>query len=412
VETDRFRVSSLTVAFLALCVTLGLMLGLWVASYRHPFALGAMLAAGLALVALIQHRSTLARRSAAEAEAIERLGWEVERHRDALDDLADGLDVLVFLVDSDGAVQYANTRATEAFRFPDPVGQTLLAVTLSRELQDLVRRAAEDRSVQRAEIAFSHPTERIGVAQVWPESSGGGRLFVSVYDITDLRRLERVRRDFVANVSHELRTPMTTVRAMAETILEESPEADATTTRFLNKIVAEVDRLTHITGDLLTLSQAESDAPAKTETDLADIVRSVAGQLGKKAEDKGLRLTVQTPPTAKIRSNEAQLTQVAMNLLDNAINYTHSGTIDVALSEDGDWWSLEVEDTGIGIPSEHQSRIFERFYRVDKARSRASGGTGLGLAIVRHIVEAHGGTVAVKSELNQGSTFTVRLPKT
>ena len=390
---------------------IGFLAGVWFGHGQDAVFGTFLLLLVVTAVALARHRGELARRRADDADAIQRLGWEVDRHRDALDDLADGLDVLVFLVDSDGAVQYANTRATEAFRFPDPVGQTLLAVTLSRDLQELVKRAAEAGAVQRAEIVFSHPVERIGVAQVWPESSGGGRLFVSVYDITDLRRLERVRRDFVANVSHELRTPMTTVRAMAETILDESPDADPTTTRFLNKIVAEVDRLTHITGDLLTLSQAESDAPAKTETDLAEIVRAVAGQLAKKAEDKGLRLALQVPKSANLIANEAQLTQVVMNLLDNAINYTHAGSVDVSLYADGDFWTFEVADTGIGIPSEHQSRIFERFYRVDKARSRASGGTGLGLAIVRHIIEAHGGTVAVKSELNQGSTFTVRLPK-
>jgi two-component system phosphate regulon sensor histidine kinase PhoR len=371
--------------------------------------LGVILAAGGSYVA---HRefARLETFESAERNQLALLERQEQRHRDALDQFASGLDVLIFLTDAQTQVIYANEKAKTAFGGGEMVGQRVLSATLSTELEQLIQSAARSREMQRQEIAFHHPGERIGVAQVWGEPPGYDRFFVSIYDITDLRRLERVRRDFVANVSHELRTPMTTIRAMAETLQDDDPDSGELRVRYLDKIVREVDRLTHITSDLLTLSQAESASVSRAPVDLADSVRTSCHFLEQKARDKGLDLIAETPASLVAMVNESQFSQVIVNLIDNAISYTEKGSVTVRLTSDAAAARLEIQDTGIGIPPEHLPRIFERFYRVDKGRSRATGGTGLGLAIVRHIVESHGGRVGVTSELGKGTLFWVTLP--
>lgn len=324
------------------------------------------------------------------------------------DDLAAGLDVAVFQLDERMAIEYANPAASTMFRFPDPVGRTLISVTLSHELDELVREAAASRSKQRREVSFAYPEGRTTIAQAWPALDATST-FLTLYETTDLRRLERIRQDFVANVSHELRTPLTTIRAMAET-LQEEPDNRELSARYLDKIVGEVDRLSSIAEDLLILSAAESSPVRKHACEISAVFRAAVQLLQSKAKAKGLDLAYDGIPTLDIEANAAQMSQVAINLVDNAINYTAEGSIRVGLVQEGDAVVIEVVDTGIGIASEHLPRIFERFYRVDKGRSRATGGTGLGLSIVRNIVEAHGGQVSVESTLNKGSKFIVRLP--
>lgn len=324
------------------------------------------------------------------------------------DDLAAGLDVAVFQVDERLTIGYANPAAATMFRFPDPVGRTLISVTLSHELDELVRAATAGRSKQRREVSFAYPEGRTTIAEAWP-SPDATSSFLTLYETTDLRRLERIRQDFVANVSHELRTPLTTIRAMAET-LQDEPDNRELATRYLDKIVGEVDRLSSIAEDLLILSAAESSPVRKHACDIAAVFRAAVQLLQSKATSKGLDLAYDGVQSLDVEANAAQMSQVAINLVDNAINYTAEGEVRVTLRQDHDVAVIEVSDTGIGIASEHQPRIFERFYRVDKGRSRATGGTGLGLSIVRNIVEAHGGQVNVQSTLNKGSTFFVRLP--
>lgn len=334
---------------------------------------------------------------------------EVVRHRDALDDLADGLDAMIFLLDQNLRLLYANSRAAEFFGITDRDGDLLKAITLSDDLDQLTMEVVRSRVGSSREVVLHHPRMRIVQAQCWPEEFGQDRLFLSLRDVTELRHLETVRRDFVANVSHELRTPMTTIRAMAET-LEEGEDDGELQVRYLGKIIREVDRLTRITDDLLTLSIAESGTVQKIECDFGEIVGSVVTQLEKKAKEKGLTLSFDRPVGLLMDGNETQLTQIVFNLVDNAINYSNEGEVIVSLRLDQGVVVFRVQDSGLGIGSEHLPRIFERFYRVDKGRSRASGGTGLGLAIVKHLVELHGGEVGVESALNRGSTFSVRLP--
>lgn len=345
--------------------------------------------------------------SKAHGDLLER---QLAQQREAVDALADGLDIAIFLCDGKGIVQYANFKATALFRFETPVGRPILAVTLSHELEQLVSETAGDHHPHRAELTFTYPEERVALVQAWGEPPDWERVFLSIYDITELRRLERIRQDFVANVSHEVRTPMTTIRAMSETLIDDDGQDRELLHRYLDRIITEVDRLTTIAQDLLVLSSAESGVVRKQTCDLGAVVRSVVSMLADKASKKGLDLSYGGPKHLWIEANPAQMSQVFMNLIDNAINYTPQGVVDVEVAGNGGSVTATVRDTGVGIEAEHLPRIFERFYRVDKGRSRATGGTGLGLSIVRHIVEGHGGRVGVESKLGEGTTFTVSLP--
>ena len=340
----------------------------------------------------------------------ELLQAQLEEQRNAVDAMADGLEIAIFICDAKANILYANRRAIELFRFDRPVGRNILAVTLSYDLEQLVITGGKTHLPQSAEISFTYPDERVGLARIWSTEEQGSRVFVSVYEITDLRRLERIRQDFVANVSHELRTPLTIIRSMAETLVDDEPAISDRSTKYLNKIISEVDRLSMISQDLLILSAAESNPVRKQSCDIADVFKSSVQQLEPKAAEKGLSLTYDGPARSIIEANLSQMTQVALNLIDNAIKYTTTGQIHVSIEQGESIVKISVADTGIGIPSDQVKRIFERFYRIDRARSRSTGGTGLGLSIVKHIVEAHGGSVTVDSALNHGSTFTVEIP--
>ncbi len=335
---------------------------------------------------------------------------EARGQRETIDAFADGLDVAVFILGERAAVSYANRRAREMFGAPRAVGKSLLAITLSPDLEAMVDRASRGEGPQSGEIAVQPPGDRIALAKAWRPVENGPT-FASLVEITDLRRLERVRKDFVANVSHELRTPMTIIRAYAETLLEDDdPELRA---RYLARVIGEVDRLTAISQDLLVLATAESGAVARAECDLAEIVRGVVFGPTPRAKEKGLEILYEGPEHLAIEANPSGMIQIALNLVENAVKYSARGRIRVNLVQRDENAVLRVSDEGIGIASEHVERIFERFYRVDKGRTRSQGdvgGTGLGLAIVRHIAEAHGGAVAVESALNVGSAFTVTLP--
>ncbi len=363
--------------------------------------------AGFQLQTLLSENS---QQSEERKSKIELLQAQVQEQKNAVDDMADGLDIAIFVCDLKANIQYANRRAIELFRFERPIGRNILAVTLSYDLEQQVITTAKSGTPQNAEITFTYPDERVGLAKTWPTNDGGERVFLSVYEITDLRRLERVRQDFVANVSHELRTPLTIIRSMAETMLDDEGEISERSSRYLTKIVGEVDRLTLISQDLLILSASESNPVRKHRCDIGEVFRNVVQQLEPKATKKSLSLTFEGPLPCVIEANSSQMTQVALNLIDNAIIYTATGTVTVKVVRGDAEVTISVTDTGIGVPSDQIDRIFERFYRVDRARSRATGGTGLGLSIVKHIVEAHGGTVNVASSLNNGSTFTVTMP--
>jgi len=247
-----------------------------------------------------------------------------------------------------------------------------------------------------------------------PGPSGRGAIAV-LYDITHLERLERVRKDFVANVSHELRTPLTAIRGYAETLLEGGLDDPENRQRFTEIIKTHAIRLGNITSDLLTLSDLESGRPGPPPEHISvqALVDSSLRGVASAARLGGIRLVRGQVEDADVLGNRTHLEQVLVNLLDNGVKFNRpSGEvrIDTRCGPNGQV-TITVEDTGIGIPSEHLPRIFERFYRVDKARSREAGGTGLGLSIVKHIVERMNGAVTAESELGVGSKFIVTLPR-
>ena len=253
--------------------------------------------------------------------------------------------------------------------------------------------------------------------QAAPLRDGEGRpvgAVVVLHDVTELHRLETVRRDFVSNASHELKTPITAIRGLIETLINDRRMDPETHDRFLERIADQANRLDTLVNDLLALSRLESAELVleHTPTDLGKIVHEVVDTIRPSADRKGLALTATLPTGgAKISGDREALRQMAANLLDNALKYTPcGGRIAVRLRVEQEQAVLEVADTGIGIEPQHLDRIFERFYRVDKGRSRELGGTGLGLSIVKHVVLAHGGEVTVTSTPGSGSTFVVRLP--
>lgn len=351
-------------------------------------------------------QSELAQRTISDSRVLQA---QRDDERQSLDSLVMGLDVAIFMCDEKGLVLYANKKAQELYSFQSIQGKSLVALTLAYDLETLTLQAAKTKSEQTAEIIFSYPGEWVGLAKAWPRQDGR-TVFTSVYDVTDLRRLERVRQDFVSNVSHEMRTPLTIIRAMAESLEDDPDEEGVLKGRYLPKIMSEVDRMTGLVDDLLTLSLAENDPSNFEDCDVAEVFKAAVSELSQKALNKGLDLTYHGLDHLLLQANPNQLTQVALNMIANAINYTQVGSIHVNCTKTKDSALIQIKDTGIGIASEHQQRIFERFYRVDKGRSRQTGGTGLGLSIVRHIVESHGGRVSVESLLNTGSTFTLTFP--
>lgn len=242
--------------------------------------------------------------------------------------------------------------------------------------------------------------------------SGAGVVLV-LHDVTDLRRLERVRREFASNVSHELKTPLTHIQAYADTLAEGALDDPEHSRKFLGRIIEQTERLQALIVDLLRLAQIESqeEAVQLEPLELADAAARCVEEHEAAAHASGVTLTIRCDDRPVIEADGAGLQQVFDNLLDNALKYTPAGgSVSVTVRAEEGWAVLEVADTGIGIARDEQARIFERFYRVDKARARSVGGTGLGLAIVKHLVQVYGGRVELSSELGRGSRFTIRIP--
>lgn len=328
----------------------------------------------------------------------------------------------VFLIDHTGICHPANVPAQRLF--PAIEHQTVLSMTQSPEFDALYQQArqtdgrnpASVNSVT-AEITLRYPKERVMEVSIHKIAAPGISMdppaFVAIMrDRTDLRRLELVRRDFVANVSHELRTPLSSIKAMAETLLDGALNDSEVSMHFLETIISESDRLVRLSADLLDLSRVESRPVVKIPNDLANLAVEVCVRHATQARDAGVALDVDAKSPLVAPCDSDEIAQVLVNLIDNAIKYsTRNGKVSVRAYEENDEIVFAVQDTGIGILRQDLPRLFERFYRADKARSRASGGTGLGLAIVKHIVERHGGRVWVESEYNKGSTFWFAIPK-
>ncbi len=298
------------------------------------------------------------------------------------------------------------------------LGRPLVEVTHVPEICELVSTTiARTEKTSREVVVHRGGEAHTLQLEATPLREGEGAVrgaILVLHDVTELRRLENMRRDFVANVSHELKTPLTAIKGLVDTMVDDEQMPEEARHRFLGKVQRQADRLGNLVNDLLVLARIESSKSTDEllPVDLRNPVRESCAGLAVTAQQKDLRLRATLPEHPVIVRGEAEsLRQAVDNLLGNAIRYTpQGGAVDVTLSVAHHEALVTVRDTGIGIEAGHLDRIFERFYRVDKARSRELGGTGLGLAIVKHVALAHGGAVAVQSRPGAGSTFSVRIP--
>jgi signal transduction histidine kinase len=335
-------------------------------------------------------------------EAIERTSTEERRIRDTiLSSMREG----VLLVDRDGRCVFAND-ALITHLGGSPASLDDLFPT---EIRHAARRAGYTGAANAVEV-------ETGVPSRWLRASSqpiddGGSVLVVVRDVTEARRLDAVRRDFVANASHELKTPAASIRAAAETLLNGALEDPPAAHRFTEQLQRDAMRLSRIVSDLLDLSRLEGGSDLAERVRLDVIAGDEVERLGDRAKEAGVVIELHTDGVPSVPGSGRDLALLVRNLIDNAVRYTPSGgRVGVSVSAEDGQVVLQVADTGMGIPQRDLPRVFERFYRVDRARSRETGGTGLGLAIVRHVAENHGGEVTAQSELSAGSTFVVRLP--
>jgi two-component system phosphate regulon sensor histidine kinase PhoR len=328
----------------------------------------------------------------------------LEEDRQRMDLVLSSMLEGVILFDATGQVTYANS-ATEGHLGTVPRSvQGLLPLGM----RSAVEHAAAGRTPASSEAEVGASRWLRGSAV--PVHADGSVLLV-VRDVTEARRLEAVRRDFVANASHELKTPAATIQAAAETIGRAATDDPSVVPRFARQLEGEAIRLSRIVGDLLDLSRLESGSELEDVVALDAVLRDEGERFEEPAAEAGVQLTINANGPARVHGSARDLALLVRNLVDNAIRYTAAGgSVDVSLATDDGEAVLTVSDTGVGIPTRDLPRVFERFYRVDRARSRETGGTGLGLSIVRHVVENHGGRVSVDSELGRGTRFEVRLP--
>ncbi len=295
-----------------------------------------------------------------------------------------------------------------------PVWQVIRNQKITLDIDDAIR----NRTVIKARVDYPRVSERlvfdIYVASLSDDQGGPIGAVLVLHDVTELKHLERIRTDFVANASHELKTPITAIRGLAETMVGDPDVEKSMLMQYMERIHSQSLRLSNLVTDLMTISRLESDQGTSsfTRMNFNDLVRREVRAAASAVEIKLHSLTLDPfPEPLEVYGDRQNLSQLCNNLIDNAIKYTpEGGQIKVRVRRDQADVVLEVEDNGIGISPQYQERVFERFYRVDKARSQSLGGTGLGLSIVRNIAERHYGSVGVTSQLGKGTTFTFRMP--
>ncbi|MBJ6801084.1 two-component system histidine kinase PnpS [Geomonas propionica] len=349
---------------------------------------------------------------AAKSEAqLDRL--QAEKNR--LDTILRGMGEGIMVADPQGSITLVNPAFKELFGLHcDVEGRMLIDISRHPALHESFRDILTSRRERVEELQLHSPKETTLLVHWVPlvECTMLTGVVAVFHDISDIRHMEKMRRDFVANVSHELRTPITIIKGYAETLLRGALEHPIQANKFVSIVHSHADRLASLVSDLLTLSQLESGAVPldATSVQVHDTAQHVVALLEQKIRERGIRVDLTGLEGAPcVMADPGRLEQVIVNLLDNAIKYTPTGgSVTLRSTCEGGNVTIAVQDTGIGIPSKDLPRIFERFYRVDSARSREAGGTGLGLSIVKHIVQLQGGTVSVQSS-GQGSTFFVTL---
>lgn len=322
----------------------------------------------------------------------------------------------VIAVDLNHKIVLINPKAKEIFRVKDDdvKNKELMSSIFSHRIDMYLEKALEEKKTITKEIIYQNPDRIIMQATFSPIFAENGEInggIIVFTDITELRKLETVRNDFVANASHELRTPLTSIIGYVDTLLENDIDDPEITEKFLQIIKKESDRLSVLIKDLLNLSKIEGATPDLKPGNLKNVLEKTAGLLQDKAEKKNIYIEKNIEEELPfVYMVEEQIEQVMINLLDNAVKYTeNNGEIKIAAYKKDDSVYVEIEDNGIGIPEEEKDRVFERFYRVDKARSRSLGGTGIGLSIVRNIIKQHGSEINLESREGKGSKFIFSL---
>jgi signal transduction histidine kinase len=355
-------------------------------------------------------------RAAGLGTAIDRLEATTARAQRERAQLAGALQsagIGIIATDDAGTVTFTNEAAT---RF---MGARRGEAVAEAKIREVIDKAVLRRLPQTRELELYTPRRRVLQLTAVPLEHGVESLGAVAYvtDVTEERRVEAMRRDFIANVGHELKTPLGALAVLAETLADHAGDPEIAG-RLATRLGNEAHRLSKLLEDILDLSQAEALGGAGFQpVSIEDLLDDVAGPAAERADAFGVALRIDAaPPGAVVAGDRRQLRSMLLNLVDNAVKYSDAATIEsaprvwVRCRIEGDQVVLEVEDEGIGIPEGHLDRIFERFYRVDRGRSRATGGTGLGLSIVRNVALNHGGRVAVESQVARGSTFRVFLP--
>ena len=352
-------------------------------------------------------RATNAERTAVPRTVPEPAGAEQDRAAR----LVDALPFAAFTVDARSRVLVFNAAASTLFGADRAraIGRALIEVVPSVELERMVQAALGGETSTRDVTFGSGARERYYGVTAQPYEDGAMAI---VADRTALLAAQKMRSDFIGNVSHELRTPLSAMKLMLETVLVSDDDAEARTL-FLPQVQDEVERMIRLVEDLLELARSESGTvPLRRERfDLGDVASATVNTFAQRADALGVELDLEAPEAVAVDADRGNLTQVAVNLVDNALRHTPSGgSVTVDVRRDGGDAVLRVCDTGVGIPFADLPRVFERFYVVDRSRSREHAGTGLGLAIAKHLVEAHGGSLVAESVYGQGATFTMRIP--
>ncbi|SDC09560.1 two-component system, OmpR family, phosphate regulon sensor histidine kinase PhoR [Paenibacillus sp. UNCCL117] len=353
---------------------------------------------------------------------MERILEDESRLKSVLENMISG----VVMVDREGRIVLLNRSAEEILGFSSQelLGKRFDQAKQQYEFTQLIQECIESREHIRDEVVFYFPSERILEINLNPISQQGqdwSGLLIVLHDITAVRRLERMRSEFVANVSHELKTPIAAVKGFAETLLAGALNDKETARSFLQIIFDESERLNRLIGDILELSKIESKRiPLQfSPIHLESFVSNCLSVLHAQASSKSITMSMEVPSDLYMEADEDRLRQILINLLSNGIGYTpEGGQVSVTVQHvpsatglaEADQVRFIISDTGIGIPKKDIPRIFERFYRVDKARSRVSGGTGLGLSIVKHLIDLHKGSIQVESEIGVGTTFKIDMP--
>lgn len=341
--------------------------------------------------------------------------------RDNFLTILNSLSEPIFILDREGKITFLNEIARELVQGRiNPEGRPYYEIFEDYYINEMVEETIKSEEPQEGTLVTYVGNEKkyFHVKVIPVELKSGDKIFVILFhDVTKERKLDEMRREFIATVSHELRTPLTSIHGYAETLLEDDLENKELVKRFLKIIEEESARMTRLINDLLDLEKMEESEVnfEMKDVDLCEVVEYVYKIIQPIAEENEVDLIVECEDVV-VKGNKERLIQMLLNLVDNAVKYTSlkekgEKKVWVRAYDTPDWVVVEVKDTGPGIPKESQSRIFEKFYRVDKARSRKMGGTGLGLTIVKTIVDKHGGKIEVESEINQGTVMRVFLPK-